>query len=421
MSNRISDFFIGQLKSGPLFQRRLKRVRSFQDMGDEQIARIENEMLLDQIQNAYKKSRFYRNLYDEYGVNMHQIQHKGDLNVLPAISKFDVKSHEHELYIGSPIRYRGSTSGTSGTPLTVFYSLDCVWNEASYNEIFRNNAGHYYGDRAISLRGKLDASSFEHYDRTAHILYLSSYLIYPSNAVKYYERIKNFQPKSIFGYPSALEALAVIFRQHDLKVQIPLTFTSSETLYPHQRELIENQFNTKIFDRYGNAERTISLVQYAHHGPYIAPKLYSVNEYSERDRILTTNLINPQFPLIRYVVDDALEWDEKGNILRIAGRIDDRVKTPDGRIVGSAALSLVFKQVPKILITQVIQNTLDEIVVRLVVEDSYSEEDAALLKKAVAERLGTSLNVRYEYVDQESIIKTDRNKYKLVISSLEDA
>jgi len=418
MVNRISDFMVSQLKYGYLFRKRLNQVRLYQELEPDHEAVLQNRLLKNLVHSAYQKSRFYKNLYDEHGINLRQIQNKEDLQSLPIITKFDIKSHERDLYIGSPLRYRGSTSGTSGTPLTVYYSVDCVLNEASYNEIFRNNAGHHYGDKAISLRGKLGGNQFEYFDRSSNILYLSSYLIHPSNAKNYLDRIVQFGPKTIFGYPSALEALAVIFRQNQYSVDIPLAFTSSETLYPHQRDLIEKQFNTKIYDRYGNAERTISLVQYSHLGPYSVPKLYSLNEFDYPDQIVTTNLINPQFPLIRYAVDDAVEMDLNLDIIRIAGRIDDRIQTPDGRIIGSAALSLIFKKVPKILISQIIQDSLDEIIVRLVVNDSFGKQDAEVLQKAMRDRLGGAINVKYEYVTQEAIIKTARNKYKLVISSL---
>lgn len=99
----------------------------------------------------------------------------------------------------------------------------------------------------------------EHYDRFNKTLFLSSYHITPDNAEWYRKRIKAFNPKTILGYPSSLEALSVILSEY--KIKIPIAFTSSETLYPHQQDLIESSLGCKVYDRYGNAERTISLVQ----------------------------------------------------------------------------------------------------------------------------------------------------------------
>ena len=55
--------------------------------------------------------------------------------------------------------------------------------------------------------------------------------------------------------------LSVFLKEQDLKLNIPLAFTSSETLYEFQRKLIEDILGTKIYDRYGLTERTISIAQ----------------------------------------------------------------------------------------------------------------------------------------------------------------
>lgn len=81
-----------------------------------------------------------------------------DLSKLPVVTKDLIRDRVDDIYIGKRFKHTAHTSGTSGSPLKIYYSWDCVFNEASYNEIFRNNAGHYFGDRVISLRGALDGA-----------------------------------------------------------------------------------------------------------------------------------------------------------------------------------------------------------------------------------------------------------------------
>jgi phenylacetate-CoA ligase len=103
-----------------------------------------------------------------------------------------------------------------------------------------------------------------------------------------------------------------------------------------QREKIEPFLNTRIFDWYGNAERSILLAQNAKMEYYPMP-VYSVNEFRETE-VITTNLINKSFPIIRYEVDDRitvastdfLQNQISPKIINIAGRASENVILKDG-------------------------------------------------------------------------------------------
>src|SRR5690554_7653882 len=164
MKKAIKDFVFNQLKYGPLYKKRLKAIKSYSELSTDKLIDLENEKLAYLVNNAYKSSIFYKKLYTDYGVNLKQIQNKEDLIKLPIITKDLIKDQVDNIYIGNKlIRHTSYTSGTTGSPLKVYYGLDCVLNEACYNEVFRNNAGHYFGDKVISLRGALDGTSKEYF------------------------------------------------------------------------------------------------------------------------------------------------------------------------------------------------------------------------------------------------------------------
>ena len=249
-------------------------------------------------------------------------------------------------------------------------------------------------------------------------MYLSSYHLTPENAQWYYNKIIKFSPKSILGYPSALESLSMIFTQKKLNVHIPLSFTSSESLYEHQQEKIEKVLGTKIFDRYGNAERTISLIQHSTKGPYHSPSLYSINEFQDSKSIITTSLINPSFPLIRYEVNDSIEVSNNNTIDRIGGRVDDFLTTTDGLRIGSAAMSLAFKKVSNVLFSQIIQYKLNEISVNIVVNDKFTDTNKHQLVQEIRQRIGPNMLLHVNQVTEKDIVKTKANKYKLIINKI---
>ena len=79
--------------------------------------------------------------------------------------------------------------------------------------------------------------------------------------------------------------------------------------------------------------------------------MYSVNSYKKRN-VLTTSLINKDFPLINYKVDDIIEtnntYDKSKlsiSINKIKGRQGSFIELYDGSKVGTAALSLIFKDI----------------------------------------------------------------------------
>ena len=94
-----------------------------------------------------------------------------------------------------------------------------------------------------------------------------------------------------------------------MKLDIPVAFTSSETLLGYQRALIEKQLGTEIYDNYGMTERTIYLKEANNHQGYYELPGYSINEYL-KDGEICTSLINEAFPLIRYRSNDIIELAE---------------------------------------------------------------------------------------------------------------
>ncbi|WCO01640.1 phenylacetate--CoA ligase family protein [Psychroserpens ponticola] len=414
----IKNYILNQIKYGYFFKKQLNLVKSYQDLSQNELEHLENEKLITHIHNAYHKSKFYKDFYNKHGVNLNQIQNKADVLKLPIVTKSDIKNHIDDVYIGNKIKYTSYTSGTSGSPLKVYYDLGCVLNEASYNEIFRNKAGHFFGQKVVSLRGVLDKNTIKRFDTYANTLYLSSFNLNRKHIDTYIKAIKEFQPNAILAYPSSLEMLSNLLLEKNEELNIPVVFTSSETLYSYQREKIERVLNTKIYDRYGNAERTISLIQEPNSSNYIEPKLYSINEYKE-DAIITTNLINKSFPLIRYFVNDSVVLDTTSNktvIKEITGRIDDYLLTKDGTKIGR--MDLVFKGVNNIRFAQIIQNTQESFIVNIVKAIDYSDKDETLIRSNIIDRIGNDTPFSFNYIEENELIKSSKNKFKLVINNL---
>jgi phenylacetate-CoA ligase len=311
---------------------------------------------------------------------------------------------------------KGYTSGTSGTPLVLYRNYTSILKENAYLWAHRISAGHQPGMKAVSLRGDLNATQMECFDPYTNTLYLSSFCLKEENMQWYYEKIARFQPNAIYAYPSSLEILCNILKAAGKYLPIKLVFTSSETLYDFQREKIREVLGAQIFDWYGNAERTIAL-QEGNRGLYHEPPLYAVNEYNAHD-IYTSSLINEAFPLIRYRVDDVVDFvlteDQQCIITGIQGRKDDFLEFTDGRIIGR--MSGTLKGVNHIKYAQFVQDIPSEFRINIVPECAFSEDDKKDLESKVRSKVG-DVPFTISIVDENKIIKTKAGKYKLIVNN----
>ena len=415
--NGIKDYISFNLKFGSSFEERLTQVSWLNTLREDELISLENDRFVALYRKALTKSTFYSKLYQEYGLDQNSVKSIEDLPKLPIIKKSDIRNKENEIYIGSYLKSNGYTSGSSGTPLRVYRSLDSIWTEAAYIQFFRSMNGHSLGQRTLSLRGDLSRGVISRFDKFSNTLYLSSYNLNSKNIKTYVKLISEFSPNAVLAYPSSIYTLVKLIEEFNLSVNIPLTFTSSESLYVFQRDKIEKVLSTKIFDRYGNAERSISLEQNKE-GFYNQSKLYSHNEY-KKSKVITTNLFDSSFPLIRYEVDDVIQVNHDGKITDIVGRVDDSISLKDGSLIGR--MDIAFKGLSGIKYAQIIQKEISKITVHVVAESEWKEKSKNDLVQNLYKLLDEELiKIEVKLVDENQIIKTKANKYKLVLNYLND-
>ena len=412
-----------QLRYNAYFRRKLRAAQQEEHLKPAELAHLRNERFLKLVTKAYQKSLFYRNLYDQAGVNIRQVQTMEDLDKLPIITKADLRDNVNDMFIGQRFnRVKAYTSGTSGAPLQVYRDYRSMVEEWAYQWRQRIRFGHRPGIKTVVLRGDLHRDQHERYDPFTQSLYLSSYHLREEQAPWYFNKIRAFAPQAIYAYPSSAESLANLFQSLGKSVAIPLIFTSSETLYDHQRTKIEQTFSGQVVDWYGNAERNVALEQSAD-GWYDELPLYSINEYHDRYTV-GTSLINFSLPLIRYRVDDVIRLDKTNRIKpagyrrvkAIQGRNDDVLLLPDG-----SRISMIwgaFDRVPYLCRAQIIQEERETFHLNLVVRPEFDAQHEAFLRQKLAEFVGPQAHYTLSYVAEDQIIKAQSGKYKLIVNRL---
>lgn len=403
-------------------RRYIREVERLYAMSAEEMRDYKERRFLEIFRKAYTKSKFYHKFYSEHGIGLEDIKTLDDLKKLPILTKEMVKAHGLEMLTEPKWKLVGNhTSGTTGTPLSVWESWPALWREQAYLYCYRKRCGYTYGQPIVSLRGNLEKANTHLKVKVSNTLYLSSYNINETNVQLYYDQITAHHPVAIEGYPSSLYSLALLLRDHGLRLHIPVAFTSSETLLDNQRQTIEDLFDTQIYDHFGTTERTIMLNEtFNHNGYYEAPG-YSINEYVE-DGEITTSLINDAFPLIRYRGYDVMEMGEATSenpqiiVKSIEGRKEDFVTCKDGTKI--MRLDFIGKGVDNIKAFQIVQEKEGELIISIVPEKQFTDNDYNLLTEKLWNRVGrNNMDCHFEIVEDTKGFKyTSNGKFRLILN-----
>lgn len=409
------------LRSYPIIHPYIKEVEQLYAMSSEQLNQRNEKRFLEIFRRAYDKSPFYHKLYTDAGIKKEDITCLADIKKLPVITKDMVKQHADEML--TVPRWKviaANTSGTTGTPLRVYESLSSVWRSQAYTYCSRRRDGFTYGQPIVSLRGNLDKTLTHLKVHISNTLYLSSYNINKSTVAVYYRLILGHNPVAIEGYPSSLYSLALLLKEADLELHIPVTFTSSETLLDYQRKLIEEQLGTEIYDRYGMTERTIYLLEAHNHNGYYEAPGYSINEYLE-DGEICTSLVNEAFPMIRYRSNDVMEMMEAAEenpqivVKRVEGRKEDFLRCKDGSRI--MRLDFLFKGVKHVKMSQLVQDEKGILEVCVVPESDFDGEDRKRIEHNLIARVGAgNIDYRIKLITEKEIRYTSRGKFKYLIN-----
>ncbi len=415
------------LRSPFVIRKYTDEVERMYAMSSEELRQRNEARFLYIFRRAYTESPFYHRFYSEAGIKLEDIRGIDDLKKLPVLTKDMVKKHGKEMCIPGKRLINNHTSGTTGSPLNVWESWEAIYWEQAYITTYRRHCGFEYGKNVLaSLRGNLSKHETTMWVHVSKTLFLSSYNLNPDTTEEYYRELLHRKPKAIEGYPGALYTLACNLEKCGHTLNIPVCFTSSESVLDYQRMKIEKIFHTEVFDHYGTTERTIQLMEDFEHNGYFEQPGYSINEYVP-DGEITTGLINDCFPLIRYHGNDVVKLKDdyifdvqkttNAFVESIEGRTVSFLYGKDGTAYNDAALTFILKEGDSIKYAQFVQHKDGTIDLNIVpYADDIIESDYQHLLDLLDEKCGKgNLDIRINKVGEEQIIYSSRGKFSYVI------
>jgi phenylacetate-CoA ligase len=428
-----------RIRHGKDYRPVFKQIKEHLKFSQDDLSEYQTQQLRKILISASQYVPYYRQVFDQQGIKAQDIQTLADLKKIPILNKDDLRKNS-EQFIDHRFKKKSlvaiHTSGTTGSPLTVFCTPEVRQVNYAFFDRFLADVGIPHTGRHATMGGRIimppDSmeAPFWRYSYFQKNLLLSIFHLTDKSIPAYVEKLTSFKPDYLDAYPTSLYVLSKYAMDHhlDLSGIAKGITTSAEKLQPEHRKIIESVFRLSIFDQYGSAEMCIFVAQ-CKDGKYHIHSDYGIVEFlnekglpakpGESAELICTGLINPVMPMIRYRIGDLGVLSSAGCACGspfpvmddIIGRSDDFIITPDGRKI--SRMGRVFYDYP-VQQVQYIQRSADSLDVYIVKGDRFTRASEEKAYVELRKRLGPEIAIRLHFVDQ---IERDKNgKFKSVIS-----
>jgi len=397
------------------------------------------------LKHAYNKNEYYNQLFTRAKINPSDIDSYEDIKKIPLLTKDTIRN------VGIKMISKGydinqlmicKTGGSTGTALDIYITEEC--SEMRNACALRHNRwtgwdigepiAAVWGNPVIdtTLKGKIKNALLN------PCIYLDTMKMNPSTVREFAKDWERVRPTMLYGHAHSLYILAKYVRELEIYNITPKGILStSMMLISHEREFIENVFKMKIYDRYGCEEvGLIASECEMHEGMHINIEHLYVEIISHDDiisgngsmgEIVVTDLMNEAMPLIRYRIGDVGILSNKvcscGRgmplLSRVIGRTADFLIKKDGtRISVVSIIENTLTKIEGIKQMQIIQKSIDSIIIKIVKDCKYSKYTERLLAEYIEKIFDHNVNIVIDQVID--IPKEKSGKYRFSICEMND-
>ena len=429
------------LRSGSPKLQYWRKVERTQYLPVEVMKALQWERFIEILRFAYESNRFYKELYDAAGVRPDDIRRREDVLRLPVVTKEDIRNNSSRMISRGYEKQRllrFKTGGSTGKSLELQITEEC--SEKRNGCIRRHDrwagwepgepVGALWGNPHLpkDLKGRLKNCLL------APTIYLDTMEFTEKSVREFAGEWLKIKPTLLYGHAHSIYLLAHFVRDCPIRAIRPKTIIStSMMLPPHERRFIEEVFGVRVFDRYGCEEVSLIASECEKHEGLHMNIEHLYIEFlrddgrcagpGEEGKIIVTDLMNRAMPFIRYKVEDVgVPSDRVCSCGRgmplmetVTGRVADFLIKKDGtKVAGVSLIENTLTMIPGIDQMQIIQESMDLIVLNVVPGGSYTdtagENLCAYFKKLF------EIEVRMNLVD--SIKQEKSGKYRFSICKI---
>lgn len=430
-------FYWKWLRFGPGFRRFVNDYQGRERFSKTEWLAWQNQQMQELLAIAASHVSFYRQTWDKGQI---EAALNGRLYDLPLLEKEPIRAEpkvflREDKHLRNPLVFH--TSGSTGTPIASYWTFQELRNSLALREARSANwAGVSFKMPRATFSGRIvepDPDSkgpFYRFNAVEKQVYFSAFHLKPDNAPFYAKALRKHNIRWLTGYAVSYYLLAKFILDQKLKVpSLRAVVTTSEKVTPEMRTVMEEAYGCKVYEEYSTVENALFASECEYGKLHISPDA-GVTEILHPDgtpcmpgeigEVVTTCLMRTYQPLIRFRIGDFAMWDDEsckcGRVMpvlkEVIGRIEDVVIGPDGRQM--VRFHGIFVDQPHVQEGQIIQETLDRIIVKVVPINGFGDADIKDIISRVQQRLSEKVEVVVECVDY--IPRTKSGKFQAVIS-----
>lgn len=451
----------------PFYERRrgsdlLQRMNTYkasQWLSTEALREMQFQKLSKLLKHAYDNVPLYREKFETIGAVPEDIKSFEDYAKFPTLVKKELQERLDDLTAknADPANLlKGITSGSSGQPTIYLQERTSNRDRVAAGKrltgiagwdvglrlfyLWRDSPFQIEGDKitAVDNRYVLPDTLVRRFKRRLHdrfgvvnpTLRVDPTMMTESEMADMFRRLKRFNPDVVISYVNTLYRFAQFMEDEKLSGIHPRSvIVSSESLYPHQRELMERVFGCRVYNRYGLSETGIVAIECEErNGLHINQEILHI-EYqptvSDTQEIVVTDLINHGMPILRYETGDT-GVPVTGTCA--CGRGLERIGNLEGRVIEllpsklgghvNGQLFATFHWIQGVKQYQVIQDRIDAFRINIVKTGEFESRNLDPMVEVIREKFGEDAQVDVNYLD--TIPFTSGGKYKLVVSKIKN-
>lgn len=412
---------VGDLLFGGNYVKTLKEWNYYDTLSETELLQIQQTELEKTLKYALEKVPFYKGFsYDE------ALSPIENLRNFPILTKEILREYPDQLlsddFDKEKLR-KNYSSGSSGVQSFSYSEKKNVYYLQGLSYHWYGWGGFQMGDRVLqfgmspkrTLPKKLKDIFFR-------VRYEEAFALNESDYKRIFKDLKRMKIRHVFGYPSATNQLAEYMVKNNLSYPIHSIVSIGDKLFKHFEDNFEKAFKApNVVDTYGCAEGIMIACKsdnpyYYISAPHVYVEIVDDNGKEVEDgklgNVLVTCFTNLAQSFIRYKLGDLAvklpiqEYpkDRKFQyplLKRIVGRETDIVKTPNGKTLIVHSFTGIVEYYPDIKQFQIIQETIDEITIKYIVDDIIPLKETTLkdIQKEIDNLTEGSLRIVFEKTD----------------------
>ncbi len=349
------------------------------------------------------------------------------LESFPVISKMIYRDNLDDFIsdkFSKKLLFKAVTSGSTGTPFTVYHDLNKKNRNTADALIFAEKAGYSLGEPLYYFKIWTKINKKSNFQAWKENVFAVDVTDLSEKAIQsLIHRIEITSEKRHFiGYSSAFEAMCAYLEsknQRHNRLKVSSAISMSEALSEVTKVKMQQYFGVEVLSRYSNvengiiAQQTLGISAFEiNQASYFVEILDVDNDIPVQNgnigRIVITDLYNYGMPIIRYDTGDLGVKEKDGVFSRVEGRRMDMVYNTNGDLVSSFTITNQMWKYPEIRQYQFIQTGKNNYLFKLNIEKSFPREDELIAE--FKDYFGKDAEFKINYVNEIPLLNSGKRK-----------